>query len=103
MNEELNVHYQEICKLEAMLTEAGIPHSIERCFDGWRLVYPQEREKPVCSVIEHRASIGSRNDKLEIMGLLNKVEKKVDMVMGHLTADNVYDRIRRDWERRQAR
>ncbi len=103
MNEDLNIRYQEICKLEAMLSEAEIPHYIERCFDGWQIIYPQKREKPVCSVVEHRASIGSANDRLEIMGLLNKAERKLDQVMGHLTADNVFDRIERDWERRQRR
>lgn len=100
----LNKAYSEICRLEAMLSEAAIPHRIARCLDGWQIVYPDEATGPtVCSCVEHGSSYGSARNLLEIRGLLNKAERKFDTVVGHLTAENVCDRIRRDWERRQAR
>lgn len=98
-NEELNDAYQEIYRLETMLSEAGIQHRIARCFDGWRIAYPNDTQGCVCSVIEHRASMGSSQDLLEIMGLLNKKELKHDKVVGYLTAEDVFKRIREDWEK----
>ena len=103
MNEPLDQKYQEIIRLERLLSVAGIRHRIERCFDGWRIAYPDDETKCVCSVIEHRASMGSSRDRLEIKGLLNKEERKFDQVVGHLTAENVFSRIRTDWDRRQAK
>ena len=76
MNEPLNPKYQAICQLEAMLSETGIRHRIERCFDGWRIAYPDDETRCVCSVIEHRASMGSSQDRLEIKGLLNTIKEK---------------------------
>ena len=103
MNEPLNPKYQAICQLEAMLSEAGIQHRIERLYDGWHIVYPDYEKKCVCSVIEHCGSMGSSRDRLEIRGLLNKEERKFDKVVGYLTAENVFSRILTDWERRQKR
>lgn len=42
----------------------------------------------------------SQADRLEIMGLLNTEERKFGKVVGHLTAENVFQRIERDWKRR---
>lgn len=97
----VNSSYQEILRLEKMLAGAEIPHILERHADGWIVVYPGEPR--VCSVIEHGASYGHNQDRLEIMGLLNKEERKFGEVVGWLTAENVFDRIRRDWERRKRR
>ena len=98
----LNSGYQEIIRLENMLTDADIQHRIERFEDGYILVYP-DYEKKICSVIEYTGSCGYRMDRLEIMGLLNSAERKNDKVAGWLTAENVFDRIKRDWERRKKR
>ena len=99
----LNSSYQEIIRLENMLTDADIQHRIERFEDGWHLEYPDRQEKRVCSVVEFTGSFGAKQDRLEIMGLLNADERKFDKVVGHLTAENVFDRIKRDWERRNMR
>lgn len=96
-----NEAYQEILKLNKMLTEAQIPHSLERTCDGWQIVYPSHgMRNKICSVIEYTGISSAKYDRLEIMGLLNPEERKFDRVVGFLTAENVFDRMKRDWERR---
>lgn len=97
-----NPDYGEILRLEKMLTDADIPHEMERFEDGWQIFYPGISNR-VCIVNEHRISSGSREDRLALSGLLNKEERKFDIIVGYLTAENVADRIRRDWERRNKR
>lgn len=53
---------------------------------------PDVRE---CSVIEHEASYGHSEDKLEIMGLLTDEELQNDDVVGHLSAEEVFSRIQK--------
>lgn len=105
MNEQAaNPAYKEILRLEKLLTEAEIPHSIDRFGDGWRIVYPAHGGRNiVCSVIEYTGSYGAKRDLLEISGLLNKAERKYDTVVGFLSADKVFTRIEMDWERRKKR
>ena len=104
MNElPANEAYQEILRLDKLLTEAEIPHDIERAGDGWHIYYPAMKGRVVCSVIEFTGSYGYRKDLLEIQGLLNKAERKYDTVVGFLSADKVYARIEADWERRKKR
>ena len=100
----VNEAYKEILRLDKMLTDAGIPHNIDREEDGWRIVYPSHGARNiVCSVIEYTGSNGARMDRMEITGLLNHEERKAVTVIGWLTAENVFDRLKRDWERRKAR
>lgn len=99
----LNNKYQEILKLDDMLNKANIPHVLKRMFDGWQVCYPSDDEKDmVMDAIEHFGSFGKEDDKLEIMGLLTPEEEKDDLVLGHLTADEVFMRIwyhyRHQWE-----
>ena len=104
MSERPNEAYQEILRLDKLLTDAQIPHSIDRSGDGWHIVYPSHGARNVvCSVIEYTGSFGARLDLLEIKGLLNPDERKFDLVVGFLTAENVFGRIKRDWERRRKR
>lgn len=86
--------YKEILKLDTMLTEAGIPHERIRIFDGWQVCYPS---KGLCimDAIEHFGSYGRESDKIEIMGLLTPKEKENDSVLGYLTAEEVFERIRK--------
>ena len=35
-----NPVYQKILKLDKMLTEANIPHTLDTLFDGWQIGYP---------------------------------------------------------------
>lgn len=91
----MNPTYQEILKLDKMLTEANIPHTLDRLFDGWILCYPNF-ENRVMDAIEHNGSYGNLCDKLEIMGLLTP-EENSDDVLGFLTAEDVFERIRKHY------
>lgn len=90
--------YNEIFKLKAMLENAGIQYEFRPCFDGYQICYPSAKDR-ICSVIEQNFSYGSEKDKLEIMGLLTPEEKECDEVVGYLTAENVFERISKDWNK----
>ena len=89
--------YLEILRLEAMLQENNIPYEMREYLGGWQICYPNNAEV-VCSVIEHDESYGRTEDRLEIMGLLTADEEKYDSVAGHLTAEDVFSRIKNDYE-----
>ena len=93
-----NINFAEMDKLEQLLVEADIPFEKERMFGGKHLIYPHKGETQVCSVILHRGSYGRHNGLLEIMGLLTDEELECDTVVGHLTADDVFERIKKHWE-----
>lgn len=93
--------YQEILRLDAMLTERHIPHICQKFMDGWQVIYPQDGKKRVMDAIEHYGSYGNEQDKLEIMGLLTPEEKKTDSVLGYLSAKEVFSRIDRHWKETQ--
>ena len=93
--------YTEIFKLKKMLEENNIPFDYEDnslckgsqhhqicvpCFD---------LKKRVISVIQGFGTYGGQADLLEIMGLMTKEEKADDGVAGWLTADNVFERIKK--------
>lgn len=91
----LDDNYKEILRLDRMLTEANIPHTLTRFLDGWQICYPeQSSEARVCDAIEHYGSYGNASDKLELMGLLTADEKEWDSVVGDLTAEDVFNRIK---------
>lgn len=95
--------YNEILKLKAMLEEAGIVFDFyprKELYDGWngyQICYPADAGR-VCSVIEGALTRGGVYDKLEIMGLLTKEERKDGIVKGWLTAEDVFARIKKHWE-----
>lgn len=93
--------YQEILRLDAMLTEKQIPHTCQKAMDGWQVIYPQDGKKRVMDAIEHFGSYGNEQDKLEIMGLLTPEEKENDTVLGYLSAEEVFSRIDRHWKEAQ--
>ena len=98
---ELNNKYEEILKLDKMLTETSIPHILRRCMDGWQVCYPDayiSNRGCIMDAIEHFGSYGVENDKLEIMGLLTPNEENFDSVLGYLTAENVFERIKAHYE-----
>ena len=91
-----NSNYQEILKLDRMPTDASIPHTLDRLFDGWQVCYPtREEQELVMDAIEHYGSYGKDEDKLEIMGLLTPDEEEHDSILGYLTAEDVFERIRK--------
>ena len=93
-----NIDFAEFDKLELMLVETGIPYDKERMFGGKHLIYPRKVDDQVCSVVLHKGSYGRHNGLLEIMGLLTDEELECDTVAGHLTADDVFRRIKKHWE-----
>lgn len=92
-----NPKYQEIRKLDNMLNDANIPHTFDTLMDGWQICYPYGRRDDNCvmDVIEHSGSYGHDDDELEIMGLLTPEEEEWDSVLGNLTAEDVFERIRK--------
>lgn len=94
MNE---MKYTEIFKLKEMLEKANIPFEFRGLFDGFQICYPTLSER-VCSVIVHLESYGHEQDLIEIMGLLTANEKECDDVVGYLSAEDVFNRIKHHWE-----
>jgi len=94
--------YNEIFKLKKMLEKAEIPFVFKEhkdIRDGYQILYPAGGEKRQCSVIEHSCSYGNKQDLLEIMGLLTDEESQYDCVKGFLSAENVFERIKKDYEK----
>lgn len=89
-----NPIYQKILKLDKMLTEANIPHTLDKLFDGWQIGYPVRVNTRGCvmDAIEHNGSYG-----LEIMGLLTPEEAEHDDVVGCLSPEEVFERIRKHY------
>ena len=107
--------YTEIFRLKEMLEKAGIPFvykdeswEIPVLNESWKKVisnrrwhhyhiyYPAEGVgNVVCSIIEGDGSYGREQDLLEIMGLLTEEEAEYDSVVGHLTAEEVFERIKK--------
>lgn len=94
---ETKAKYHEILLLEVDLYRAKIPHIFQPHMGGWRIAYPND-EKTVCSAIEHNGSYGQEDDKIEIMGLLTEEESACDSVVGWLTAEEVFNRIKAHYE-----
>ena len=94
----LDKRYQEILKLDKMLSDADIPHTLLRAMDGWVIVYPTDGEGIVMDAIEHLGSYGREADLLEIRGLMTVEEEECDSVVGDLTAENVFNRIIKHWK-----
>lgn len=95
--------YKEILRLESMLVDAGIVFDfyprkdLHDELDGYQICYPSDAGR-VCSVIEGALTYGGVCDRLEIMGLLTKEERKDGTVKGWLTAEDVFARIKKHWE-----
>ena len=96
--------YNEIFRLKEMLEKAEIPFEFRNLFDGFQICYPRNNKSEddfvrECSVIEHEGSYGHSQDLLEIMGLLTEEESKYDSVVGYLSAENVFERIKNNYEK----
>lgn len=102
--------YTEILKLKKMLEEANIPFTFTDDFFrvkelikkdySWKPFYPayQIRLGDLADVIQHNGSYGSEQDLLEIMGGLTEEEMEYDIVLGYLTAEEVFKRFKYCWE-----
>lgn len=87
----LDESYTEILKLDKMLTDANIPHTLDRFCDGWQVCYPNNDGR-IADAVQHHGSYGNTENLLEIMGLV-KPEETSDSVLGHLTAEDVFNRM----------
>ena len=96
---------KEIERLDAMLKKAGIPFerndavNEEPSFgDRYmrRIAYPS-KDNRVCSAIQGYGSYGEKQNRIEILGILTK-EGGAGDVEGGLTAEDVFERIRKHWE-----
>ena len=65
-------------------------------FGCYHILYPNSIIKE-CSVICNPLSYGHEEGLLEIMGLLTREESEDDDVVGWLTAEDVFKRIKKDW------
>lgn len=90
--------YNEILRLKEMLTQHKIPFDFSEFQGGYHICYPN-KDNVICSVIEHDGSYGREKDKLEIQGLLTEqeLEETEDTVLGYLTAEDVFERISRNF------
>ena len=101
---ETSKKYKEIFRLKKMLEDANIPfdffemnpeaRKIMPEFEHWHINYPN-RNKFIISVIEGFGTYGEQDDKLEIMGGLTEEEKEDCDVIGWLTAEEVFERIKK--------
>lgn len=107
---KLSQKYKEIFKLKKMLEDAKIPFDFyERDaeikaiipeWEHWHINYPSKKDC-VISAIEGTGTYGAEEDKLEIMGGLTEEEAKHDTVEGWLTAEDVFERIKKLEKRRK--
>lgn len=82
----------EIEKLHFLLSEANIPHEfIERGILK-QICYPSSSNM-VASVIFGKGTFGFHCGLLEICGLLTDKEAEIDEVAGHLSAEEIFERI----------
>ena len=96
---EVNEKYTEILRLHRMLSAVNIPHRVDRSFDGWQIV-DFYNGKQIADVVQHFGSYGADENLLEIMGLLTPEEEEHDTVLGYLTAEEVFERIKNDYSDR---
>ena len=89
--------YTEIFKLKKMLEAENIPFEFRFMPDliGFQISYPKSGDERVCSIIENAHSYGNERNLLEIMGLLTDEELEYDSVAGGLSAENVFERIKK--------
>ena len=102
---ETSKKYKEIFRLKKMLEDANIPfdffeldpdaRKIMPEFEHWHINYPN-RGDFIVSAVEGIGTYGEQDDKLEIMGGLTEEEKEEGCdVVGWLTAEEVFERIKK--------
>ena len=109
---------KEIFRLKRMLEKAEIPFEFIEGFgydkslkeelpdlmEHYQICYPSRRNMKI-SVIEGFGTFGREQDRLEIMGGLTPYEQfhHNNSPIGFLTAENVFKRIKKDWEEHKER
>ena len=118
MNSMYEKPCKEIFRLKRMLEKAEIPFEFIEGFgydkslkeelpdlmEHYQICYPSRRNMKI-SVIEGLGTFGREQDRLEIMGGLTPYEQFYhgDSPIGFLTAENVFKRIKKDWEEHKER
>lgn len=82
----------EIEKLHFLLSEADIPHEFIEREPLKQICYPSS-SNIVASVIFGEGTYGFHRGLLEICGLLTAKEAEIDEVAGHLSAEEIFERI----------
>lgn len=96
INEELD--FTQMYKLMAMLAEAKIPFKLYNFFGGFQVAYPDNSENRRCSIVLHNGSYGRQQGCLGIMGLQTEEESVFDDVAVINTAEEVFKRIKDDYD-----
>ena len=87
-----------IVELRNRLDEASIPYeNMDSC--GMSRIHYPNHDNFICSAIWGEWSYGYKDGLIEIMGLLTPEEEEYDSVVGNLTVDEVFNRIKNDWEK----
>lgn len=95
--------YNEIFRLKKMLEKENISFVYtDRTIDDFMryqiVVYKRnDPNNRLVSVVEGIGTYGNKLDLLEIMGLLTPEEKQSDSVVGYLTAEEVFRRIKENY------
>lgn len=90
-----------LTELRRLLNEAGIPyedHPEPLSVSVMDRVWYVRDGNVICSAIWGMGSYGYKDGLIEIMGLLTEEEREKDDVVGYLTPEEVFRRIKRDWE-----
>lgn len=93
----------EILRLDKMLADAGIPHVLTPCnvFNTHFITYPNTGHGGA-HISGYTCMTAHNNNLLEISGVLvTTKEKKNDLFVGSLTAENVFERIKKQWDENQ--
>lgn len=76
---KIDPNYKEIRKLDALLTEAGIPHTFQTFYwnktgdlRGAQIIYPEDGPNRVADVVINGASYGNEFDLLERWALCRR-------------------------------
>lgn len=90
LNYRIKPEYNEIFKLKSMLEENHIPFEwVEyKTINRYQICYPEKSENIVCSVTERH-------------GVLSSEEDYHDTILENLTADDVFNRIRKHYKKEE--
>ena len=91
-----NKYKREPIRLASMCLAHNIPFEIAEYWNGFIVAYPSLEER-VSDAVCHDGSYGRHIGLLEMMGLLTKEELEYDSVLGHLTAEQVFERWHKHW------
>ena len=88
----------EMYKLAELLDDADIPYEIVEHWSGTpQVCYPSAGDNCICDAVCFYGSYGYQKGLLEIMGLVD-VEEVGESVEGWLTAEEVFQRIRKHYQ-----